>query len=162
MSTVRRWGVAVLAVGSLYAGMLLAADDAFLGTWVLNASKSKLPGGLMPESVTMVVTDAGGGKYNTVSDTAMQGVIAHSEITFALDGKEYTPVTTPAQPGMPPVTQVSERVSDSSYTTAVKVGGELIASTLSEVSGDGRSLTMTTTGEGQYAAISSVMVFDRK
>lgn len=161
MNTVRRFGIAAIAVGSFYASTLLAAD-AFVGTWVLNTSKSKLPGGLMPDSITMVVSDAGGGKYSTVSDTSMSGIMAHSESTFALDGKEYTPVTTPAQPGMPPVTQASQRVSDSSYTTAVKVGGELIATTLSEVSSDGKSLTMTTKGEGQYAAVSSVMVFDRK
>jgi hypothetical protein len=161
MNTVRRFGIAALAVGSLYASTLLAAD-AFVGTWVLNAAKSKLPGGLVPDSVTMVVTDAGAGKYKTVSDTAMAGVTAHSEITFAFDGKEYAPVTTPAQPGMPPVTQVSERVSDSSYTTSVRVGGELIATTLSEVSSDGKSLTMTTKGEGEYASVSSVMVFERK
>jgi len=161
MSTVKRLGIAALAVGSFYASNVFAAD-AFVGTWVLNASKSKLPGGVMPDSVMMVVTDAGGGKYSTVSDTKMSGITSHSEITFALDGKEYTPVTTPAQPGMPPVTQASQRVSDSSYTTSVKVGGELIATTLSEVSSDGKSLTMTTKGEGQYAAVSSVMVFDRK
>jgi hypothetical protein len=55
-----------------------------------------------------------------------------------------------------------ERVSDSVYKISVKVDGQLIATALSEISGDGNTLTQTTTGIGQFATLSSTMVFRRK
>ncbi len=47
----------------------LAGDaDAFLGTWTLNAAKSSLPQGAPPIGVTLTVSDAGGGKYKSVTE----------------------------------------------------------------------------------------------
>jgi hypothetical protein len=60
------------------------------------------------------------------------------------------------------VTQSIDRVSDTVYETSVKVGGQAIATALNEISSDGSTLTLTTTGLGQYAALSSIMVFRRK
>ena len=77
----------------------------------------------------------------------MLGNAVHSEVTFAIDGKDYAPVVTPAPPGgMPAITQSYEPVSARSYKGTVKVAGQLVATSLNEVSGDGKTLTITTTG----------------
>jgi hypothetical protein len=144
---------------------VLAADtDAFLGTWVFNPAKSQVPAGAMPSSATMVVTDLGGGKFKSASDTALGGQQVHSEITFAADGKDYVPVTTPAPPGAAAIAESFERVNARTYKTALKVAGQQIATILEEISADGKTLTMTTTGAaGTPAAdLKTVMVFERK
>ena len=55
-----------------------------------------------------------------------------------------------------------ERVSDTVYKSSIKAGGQVIATALNELSSDGKTLTATTTGIGQFAALSSTMVFRRQ
>src|SRR5215471_18870584 len=74
-----------------------ADEDKFLGTWALNPAKSTAPAGAMPSSATLVLSKTGAGTYKSVSDTNLgAGTPIHSELTFTTDGKESSPVTTPA------------------------------------------------------------------
>jgi hypothetical protein len=155
---------------ALFAGLAMALatsrgfadEELFLGTWVLNAAKSKGPATVVPESATMVISDLGSGKYKSVTDNVAARVKTHVEVTFATDGKDYPLVTTPTVAGMPPVTQSFERVNATTYKVSLKVNGQLMATALEEVSADGKTLTATTMGIGQFATISNVTVFDRK
>jgi hypothetical protein len=154
-----------LGVGLCFARAFAADTDAFLGTWILNPAKSQVPAGALPSSASMVVTDLGGGKFKSTSETSMAGQQIHSEITFAADGKDYVPVTTPAPAaGGPQIAESFERVNATTYKTALKLAGLQIATILEEISADGKTLTMTTTGaEGTPAAgVKTVMVFERK
>jgi hypothetical protein len=139
-----------------------ADEDRFLGTWVLNAAKSNGPPGTVPESSTVVVSEAGSGTYKSVSDSVIAGGAVHTEVTYAADGKDYTPVTTPARPGAPAVTQSFERIDATTYKISVKVNGQVVVTVLEEVSTDGRTMTITTTGTGRLAGVSNVTVFDKK
>ena len=140
-----------------------ADEDKFLGTWVLNAAQSKAPAGTLPTSATVVLGKAASGMYKSASDTTLAGISSHSEITFATDGKDYAPVVTPAPPpGSPSISQSFERVSASAYKGSVKLNGQIIATTLNEVSADGKTFTSTTTGVGPAAGVVATMVFDRK
>jgi hypothetical protein len=140
-----------------------ADEDKFLGTWALNAAKSSAPSGTLPSSATVVLSKASSGMYKSVSDTALGGQALHSEITFTTDGKEYSPVTTPAPPpGTPTITQSFERVSAAAYKALLKLNGTTIATILNEVSADGKTLTATTTGVGAAANVTATLVFDRK
>ena len=154
--------VASLGLSACLATAGACAQAGFVGTWALNAAKSKGAPGAVPDSITMVVSDVGGGKFKSVSDSTMAGTNVRSEITFAVDGKEYAPVMTPEIPGRPSIVQTCEKVSDRVYKTELKIGGQVIATTLNELSADGKVITMTTTGVGQFAAASSTMVFDKK
>jgi len=165
MKISKRFGFVTLCLGlALARGAAFAADmDKFIGTWELNASKSQIPGGATPDKATVVVTDAGGGKLKSVSDTNMSGQNVHAELTFAADGKDYTPVTTPAPPpGSPTITESFERVSANVYKTELKMSGQTIATLMQEVSADGKSLKVTTQGVGAAANVTSTMVFDKK
>ncbi len=142
----------------------LAGDaDAFLGAWTLNAAKSTLPQGGPPIAVTLTVSDAGGGKYKSVTATSVAGQDYKVEITFAIDGKDYAPVITPAPPaGMPPTTQSYEKVSAKAYKSVVKVNGQVAANSTSEVSADGKVMTVKTTAAGGAGDALNTLVFDKK
>jgi hypothetical protein len=140
-----------------------ADEDKFLGTWALNPAKSSAPAGAVPSSATVVLTKSGSDMYKSVSDTTLAGQPLHSETTFKTDGKDYSPVTTPAPPpGTPSITQSFERVSAAAYKTLLKINGMVIATILYEVSADGKTLTSTTTGVGAAANVTATLVFDRK
>ena len=142
---------------------LAADEDKFLGTWVLNPAKSSAPAGTLPSNATVVLSKSGSGMYKSATDMTMAGISAQIETTFATDGKDYTPVVTPAPPaGSPSMTQSFERVSASAYKGAVKLNGQTIATVLNEISADGKTLTVTTTGVGPAANVVVTMVYDRK
>ncbi|HVS22618.1 MAG TPA: hypothetical protein VMU03_02740 [Gammaproteobacteria bacterium] len=154
----------ILAVALAERAASAADEDKFLGTWALNAAKSSAPAGGVPSSATVVLSKTGeAGTYKSVSDFNLAGTALHSEITFTIDGKDYTPVSTPAPPpGTPSVTQSFERVGSSAYKASVKVNGTTVATILNEVSADGKTLTSTTTGAGAAAGVMATLVFDRK
>ena len=116
---------------------------------------------MVPTAGTATVTAAGGGEYTSVSEVSVGAATGHSEITYSVDGKDYAVTLTPAQPGAA-ITQSMERVSDTVWSSNLKLNGQLMATVKTEVSNDGNTLTQTTTGVGQFAAISGTVVFQRK
>jgi hypothetical protein len=163
MRPAKRLCVVSIALGALASVTTIAAQGAFLGSWVLDsASSTAAAPEALPTAGTLEIKDAGGGKYTSVSEATVAGVSGRSEVTFAIDGKDYTTTSTPVPPGAPTVTQAVERVSDTVYKISVKVNGALIATVLNEISADGKTLTQTTTGIGQFAMLTSTTVFRRK
>ena len=109
-----------------------------------------------------VVSDAGGGKLKSVSAITMSGFAVNGEVTFAVDGQDYVPTSTPPAPAGMAITQSSERVSDNAYKTSVKVNGEVMTTMLNELSADGQTLTVSSTGAGPAAGMNSVYVLERQ
>ncbi len=166
MKLTSRFAATLLAFGlvlGLPGRAALAGDaDAFLGTWALNAAKSTLPQAGAQIAVTLTVSDAGGGKYKSVTETSVAGQAYKVEITFAVDGKDYAPVVTPAPPGgIPPTTQSYEKVSAKAYKSSIKVNGQVQATSTSEVSADGKVMTVKTSAAGGGDALNT-LVFDKK
>jgi hypothetical protein len=136
-----------------------AQESRFVGTWVLDTVKSKAP--LIPGTATYVVSDLGGGKYKSVSDTTVAGQTAHSEVSYAVDGKDYVAQTTPALPGGMQITQSFENAGNGAFKNTLKVAGQVVATTVGEVSADGKTLTLTTTAAADPSA-ATMLVFTRK
>ena len=149
------------AFATLVSSSLVQAQDALVGSWVLDPAKNQGPPGAVPTAGTATVTAAGGGKYTSVSEVSVGGNTGHSEITYSIDGKDYAVTIAPAEPGAA-LTQSMERVSDTVWKSNLKVNGQLMATVMFEVSKDGNTLTQTTSGLGQFAALSSTVVFQRK
>lgn len=162
MNVTRSRSAALSLCLALAGSAALAAEDPFIGTWVLNAAKSQFPPGAQPDSTTIVVSDAGDGMLKSVSDTSTGGLTIHGEVTFAVDGKDYTPVSTPPPPPGATVTQSSERIGERAYKTSIKMNGEVAVTMLSEVSVDGKTLTISSASAGAATGVTSVMVLDRK
>ena len=161
MNLAARFATAVL-VSCTTLSAAVAADDPFIGTWVLNAAKSEAPLGAVPGSATVVVTSAGVGRYKSVSETTIGGATMRGEITFGLDGKDYNAIVNPAPPNAASLVQSFERIGTNAYRTTIKMNGQPIATTLSEVSPDGKTLTQTTTGTGARTGATAVTVFDKR
>jgi hypothetical protein len=140
--------------GCLLGGMVaLAADDAFMGTWKLNAAKSKIGAGA-PTNSTVVYAPAGDSVKVTVDGVDGSGKPSHSEWTGKVDGKEY-PVTGDANADMRSYTKVNDKTLSFKQTK----GGKVTLSGKIVVSADGKSRTVTTettTAEGKKAASTSV------
>ena len=161
MNLIKGLCVVSLALGTLAPSGFVQAQDALLGSWVLDPAKNQGQPGMVPTAGTATVTAAGGGKYTSVSEVTVGGATGRSEITYSVDGKDYAVTMTPAQPGAA-ITQSMERVSDTVWSSNLKLNGQLMATVKTEVSSDGNTLTQTTTGVGQFAALSSTVVFRRK
>jgi hypothetical protein len=162
MNLARSLRVVSLALAALASSGLVGAQEAFVGDWVFDPAGYKGIPQLAPTAGTLTITDAGGGRYTSVSEATVAGATGRSEITFSIDGKDYPVTATPSQPGAPSLAQSIERVSDAVYKSSLKLGGQEIATALNEISSDGNTLTLTTTGVGQFAVLSSTMVFRRK
>ena len=155
--------------GALLLGLVLApffsasAQEAFVGTWVLDTAASTAPPGTAPTAGTLEIKNVGGGQFTSITETTVGGMVVHAEITFALDGKDYPITRTPAAPpGTPPITQSIEQVNATLYKGSIKVGGQEMMTVTTEVSGDGKTLTQKATGVGQIAGLSSTSVHRRE
>ena len=158
-----------ISVGALLLGLVLApffsasAQEAFVGTWVLDTAASTAPPGTAPTAGTLEIKNVGGGQFTYISETTVGGMVVHAEISFALDGKDYPITRTPAAPpGTPPITQSIEQVNATLYKGSIKVGGQEMMTVTTEVSGDGKTLTQKATGVGQIAGLSSTSVHRRE
>jgi hypothetical protein len=158
-----------VSVGALLLGLVLApffsasAQEAFVGTWVLDPAASTAPPGSAPTAGTLEIKNVGGGQFTSISETTVGGMVVRAEITFAVDGKDYPFTATPAPPpGTPPNTQSIEQVNATLYKSSIKVGGQEMMTVTTEVSGDGKTLTQKATGVGQLAGLSSTSVYRRE
>ena len=158
-----------VSVGALLLGLVLApffsasAQQAFVGTWVLDPAASTVPAaGAAPTAGTLEIKNVGGGQFITITETTAGEMVARNEITYAVDGKDYPFTYTPATPGRPPTTQSIGEVNATLYKGSIKAGGQEMMTVTTEVSGDGKTLTQKATGVGQIAGLSSTSVYRRE
>lgn len=162
MNVIRGLCVASFALGTLAPSSLVLAQEPLVGSWVLDPAGNKgTVAEMLPTGGTMEITGAGDGKFKSLNEVTVGGVDVRSEITYAVDGKDYAVTATPAQPGVT-LTQSIERVSDSVYKSSIKVNDQLLGTATTEISADGKTLTQTMTGTGQFAALSSTAVYKRR
>jgi hypothetical protein len=162
MKGTTRSALAALLLGLAFSVQSLPAfaqEMRFVGTWVLDPAQSKAP--LVPSSSKVVISELGGGKFKSVSDTAAGGQQVHSELTFAVDGRDYPLQTTPAPPAGTVITQSFAQLSATSYQTTLKLRGQEVASTVQELGPDGKTMKITTTA-GTHASMSTLLVYNRK
>jgi hypothetical protein len=143
----------VLGISGLALGF---AADAFMGTWKLNESKSKLAPGT-PKNTTVVYEAAGDNVKITVDGTDKDGKPAHSEWTGKFDGKDY-PVT-----GDPTADARSYKmVNEHALTFDNKKDGKASLTGRIVISADGKSRTVTTTGkDASGKKVKSTAVYEK-
>jgi hypothetical protein len=154
--TARRFALAV--VGCVLGGLVaLAADDPQMGTWKLNAAKSKIGAGA-PTNNTVVYAAAGDSVKVTVDGLDGTGKAAHNEWTGKFDGKDY-PVTGEATAD----SRAYTKVNATTLTFTQKKGGKETTSGKVVVSADGKTRTVTTTTTGADGKkVTSVAVYDKQ
>jgi hypothetical protein len=146
------------AVVVLYGSSLVSAQaDPLLGTWTMDASKSKYDPGPAPKSSTAMFAAAGTGVKVTVDGVSASGEKSHWEYTAQYDGKDVA-VTGNPDADMIAMTRISPRVTQTIY----KKGGKATLTNRRTVSADGKTLTVTQTGtNAQGQKVNNTLVYTK-
>ncbi len=148
--------ILVMVVGST---ILAQVSNAEVGTWTLNLAKSKYKEGRAPKRATHKIESAGAGIKTTVDGVSGDGTVRHYEFTANYDGKDNPLVGNSANGDMIAFTRI-----DATTTQAVtKHGGQVAVTMIFVVSGDAKTLTITSTGTNVFGqAVNNVSVYDRQ
>ena len=145
----------VVVLGSL---ALLAQADPAVGTWKLNAAKSKYDPGPAPKELVIVIASDGENRKINAKGTDPEGKPISIAYTTGLDGKEVAVSGAPAYD-----TQSAKRIDANTIEATRKKGGKVVQNATTSVSKDGKTLTITTTGTDERGRkIHNVAVYDRQ
>ena len=149
---------ALLCVGTLMGAQAAVAGENWVGSWKLNAAKSKFSSEAVARANTLKFETTPAGIKLTSEGTDAQGKAMHGEYTSNFDGKDV------AWTGNPSADMASpKRIDDSSYENVWKLGGKHTMTSKVVVSKDNNTLTVTQTPSGAHGeASSSVAVYDRQ
>jgi hypothetical protein len=146
-----------LALFVLTAATCFAANDALLGTWKVNESKSKIAAGA-PKNQTVVYEAAGDSTKVTIDGTAPDGTPTHSEWTGKFDGKDYPSTGNPNED-----TRSAKMINEHTYDVVSKKGGNVVLTAHIVVAPDGKTRTVTARGtDSKGKKYTSVAVYDKQ
>jgi len=124
-----------------FVGLTLCfADNANMGTWKLNETKSNFAPGATKNN-TVMYEAAGDSVKVTVDGTDKDGKSVHNEWTGKFDGKDY-PVSGDANTDA----RSYKRIDDHTLELTGKKDGKVVTKGRIVVSADGKSRTVTTSG----------------
>jgi hypothetical protein len=160
MSTTFARTVTVLAIGWFALSVLTTAQtkDPFVGSWRLNAAKSKYTPGPAPKSITSTYESAGKGYKVSVRNEPATGPVQQYSYTTNLDGTD-----SPMTGNNPNADTIAVKRIDSNTLEVVnKKGGKVTTTQRNVVSADGKTRTVTTTGtDAQGQKVNNVAVFEK-
>jgi hypothetical protein len=151
--------LSMLLIGLAITAAVAFAADSTVGTWKLNAAKSKFTGSFVIKSQTDVrEATPGGGVKVTREGQLGDGTPVKGSFTYNYDGKEY-PATGLA------FDVLSVKRTDPNTTTfeVKKTGGKYHVTGQTVISADGKTMTQTAKGtDADGKPISSTSVFDKQ
>jgi hypothetical protein len=131
------------------------ANDALLGTWILERGKSTFSGAV-PERRTMTFEKVDKGIRHTTE--TLQGEVTYRlQYVFEMDGKDY-----PADVQMPVASVSFKRIDANKIERSGKYQGAVVETVTYQLSAGGKVLTATQKGNINGAEVSSTQVFNRK
>ena len=133
------------------------AGDNWIGTWKLNASKSKVGPNSVSAQTIKFETTADGIKL-TSEGVDPQGQKVSAGYTSKFDGKDVTWAGNPMAD-----TAAPKRIDDNTYENVWKKGGKAMVTAKVSVSKDGKTLTIVQDGtDAQGNKVHSMAVYDRQ
>jgi hypothetical protein len=148
--------LSVLGLTILFAGQAVAGDN-WVGSWKLNAAKSKVGSNVIRAQTLKFEATADGVKL-TSDGTDAEGKPMHGAYTSKFDGKDVVWAGNPMAD-----TAAPKRIDDNTYENIWKKAGKATVTAKVSVSKDGKTLTISQTGkDAKGAPISSVAVYDRQ
>lgn len=158
MKTLGRVVLCVLAFS--FMGPLIAQTDPFVGTWKLNAKKSKFVPGPPRKSETRIVVTGPNGMRISVDRVNGDGSTQEFEYTTNLDGKSY-PITGQGPYGADSI--AANLTAPNTIQSTLNKGGKVVATAVTTVSNDGRVLTITSKGTNTLGRqFTNVSVYDKQ
>jgi hypothetical protein len=151
--------VSMLFMGMAFTAAVTFAADSAVGTWKLDAAKSKFTGSYVVKSQTDVreATPDGGVKVTREAQLG-DGTAVKGSFTYKYDGKEY-PATGLAFDAL----SVKRIDANTAAFEVKKTGGKYHVTGQTVISADGKTMTQTAKGtDAEGKPISSTVVFDKQ
>jgi hypothetical protein len=150
--------LSVVVASLLFAGPVRAQSDPAVGTWKLNAAKSRYSPGPAPKS--NVITIAAAGETLKVSSQGMDAdnKPTATNYTATFDGKG-SPIK-----GAPAYDSVSHKRIDANTTEQTRLKeGKTVQTATRKISADGKTMTITTVGKTDDGkALHNVAVYEKQ
>jgi hypothetical protein len=151
--------VVCLALGSvLFGGSAFAQSDPAVGTWTLNAAKSRYSPGPAPKTNVITIVAVDNGLKITGQGTDAEGKPTSINYTVTYDGKDK-PVT-----GSPDYDATSGKRIDANTTELTrKKEGKTVQTATRKISADGKTMTVTSRGKtASGKPLNNVAVYGKK
>jgi len=140
------------------AGTVAFAGENWVGSWKLDAAKSKFGAGGAVRAQTLKFEATPAGIKLTSEGTDPEGKAMHGEYVSKFDGQDVPWTGNPVAD-----TACPKRIDDNSYENIWKKGGKAVVTAKVSVSKDGKTMTITQVGKDpKGVAISNVAVYDRQ
>ena len=151
-------GSLVVFLAAIWLAVPAAQTDPAAGTWHLNVAKSKYDQGPAPKSNVVVIEVAGDVIKVTTKGVAADGSPTATSYSVSLDGKD-SPVT-----GAQDYDTIAlKRINPNRIEGTRKLKGKAVQTYAREVSKDGKTMTVTTTGtNAKGEKINNVAVYEKK
>lgn len=157
MKSITKLCLLTFVVCVMASALAFASTDAFMGTWKLDASKSKLSDS-GPKNETVTYEIAGDQIKVTLEGTQADGSKTKTDWTGKFDGKDYPSTGNPNE-DMRSVKQIDDR----SLHVVSKKGGKVGLTAHVVISADGKSRTVTVNGtDAKGKKWKSVAVYDKQ
>ena len=149
--------LAVCCAIVLSSSVALAAEN-WLGTWKLDAAKSRHKPGPGPKSLTLKFETAADGIKLTSDGVNSEGNPTHGSYVSTFDGKDVPWTGNPDAD-----TANAKKIDDNSYVNVWKKDGKETITAKVVVSNKGKTLTITLKGtDSKGQAVNNTEVFDRQ
>lgn len=146
-----------LLISAAVASLCFAGDEAFMGTWKLNQSKSRVPSGT-PHNNTVVYAQSGDEVTITGDGVDASGKAVHQVWTGKFDGKDYAAKGAPNHD-----MRAYTKVDANTLTYTLTKGGKNVGNGKVVVAADGKSRTVTETMPGADGKpVSGTYMFDKE
>ena len=152
--------VAIALLAVVGSSTLRAQSNPLVGTWQLNATKSKYDPGPTPKSLTRTVVADGDGVKYTFEGVAADGKPIAYSFSVQFDGKD-NPISGSIPSGADTIS--AKRTDSNHFVATLKKGDKVIGTSKVTVSKDGKVTTVDSTGTTATGARAhDVQVFDKK
>ncbi len=149
--------LAALCTIVLSSSVVQAAEN-WLGTWTLDAAKSKFSPGPGPQSLTLKFESTRAGIMFTGDGVGADGKAAHSAYVSRFEGKEV-----PYEGNPDADTCAPKKIDKNSYENTWKKAGKPTISAKAVVSADGKTMTITQTGmNAKGEAVNNTIVYNKQ
>jgi len=151
------YAVLIGLVAAFVGGAALAQQEPINGTWKLNVAKSKYDPGPGPQSQTLVISGTDAARKIVIDLTPATGAAVHWEVSGG-PGVELPVVGTNANADH----YVFKRINATTLEAQYLKGGKPTLKQTAVVSADGKTLTVTGTGnDAQGRKVNNVAVYDK-
>ena len=149
--------VGALALVGLF-GMVFAASDPFVGTWVMDPQRSRYESGDLPRHMVIVMSPTARGIHYRSDTTLSNGNRVSSEYNADYDGGLAMVVGTAGVMAPVSLKRVDERTIECSYMKGIRV----VATSRRVISEVGSTMTISTVSPAKDGTTgTNVAVFDR-